>query len=165
MKMKKTSLLLATIEVTIVLTGLVVAFLSTFHYLPNFVVDRIDFIPNRFSQIGISTTTDFISFIFEGMLLTSFYVLNFTLINLVFKKLTVITHHIAVFYKIGLKGYKKYNALQNIKNEKLREHKSIKYQREAYKEKRRKVLARKYDNSSLKTKYLLLGLIFGLFIS
>lgn len=155
------------------LSGIVIAGLSTFHILPNILIENVVPALNK-------------SPFFDGVLITSFdeinlnpenllkipleivsYIglcaMNFAMINAFFQSISHGVKNLAIRYRLGKKGYQAYSAINNIKEIKLSEARKVRAKREEYKAKRREAFQRKHGKKT--GPVFLLGLLIGLILS
>lgn len=152
---KKKKLLINVLRLAWGVLGIFVVILSTIHYLPN-LVDYTDY---SFSKISLSSyplSSDPIS---EFVMVTMAYLLNMMIICVFIAMVFPAIEMILLFKRKGVRGVRKHISISNLR--------SIRERREFYeiatkyrkKEKRRKVLLKKYRISPLP--YLFLGLFLG----
>lgn len=156
----------------IALSALILAILSTFHYIPNVLLDIViphinsvrdtDLIPNRFSDIDVGISFTFIPYAF---LIFICYPFNFIFVSTLIGVGGDLFELLAIRRELGVNGFKKYKAFANIKRKRIEAIYDAQERRRAYKEKRREVMKRKYGGSNSGAGALLAGILLGIFLS
>ncbi|EGF1003068.1 hypothetical protein IBN99_004422 [Salmonella enterica] len=156
----------------IALAALILAVLSTFHYIPNVLLDivipyinsvmDIDPIPNRFSDINVGINFTFLPYLF---LIFICYPFNFILVSTLISAGGDLVELLAIRRELGVIGFKKYKAFAAIKRKRIEGIYDAQERRRAYKEKRREAMKRKYGGSDSGAGALLAGILLGMFLS
>ncbi|EJY1001960.1 hypothetical protein OFA26_004455 [Salmonella enterica] len=154
----------------IALAALILAVLSTFHYIPNVLLDiviphinsvmDVNPIPNRFSDINVGIDFTFLPYLF---LIFICYPFNFMLVSTFINAGGDLVELLAIRRELGVIGFKKYKAFAAIKRKRIEGIYDAQERRRAYKEKRREAMKRKYGGSGAGA--LLVGILLGMFLS
>ncbi|ECP1498999.1 hypothetical protein FYR46_19550 [Salmonella enterica] len=172
-KVNKKYLGLLTLSNLTALSGTVIAGLSTFHILPNFVFEYVvPALKNTPSVEGVLVTSfDEISLSPENLLIVplqivslfGLYAMNFAIISMLFQSISDGVKDLAIRYRLGKKGYRAYSEINKIKEIKLNEARKVRAKRDEYKAKRREAFQRKHGKKT--GPVFLLGLLIGFILS